>query len=46
MSKADEIKEILEVVEELDKITPEQLDKAIKEADKYYQELRLDRRRR
>ena len=46
MSKADEIKEILEVVEELDKITAEQLDKAIKEADKYYQELRLDRRRR
>ena len=46
MSKADEIKEILEVVEELDKITPKQLDKAIKEVDKYYQEHRLDRRRR
>lgn len=46
MSKVDEIKEILEVVEELDKITPEQLDKAIKEVDKYYKELRLDRRRR
>ena len=46
MSEADEIKGILEVVEELDKITPEQLDKAIKEVDKYYQELRLDRRKR
>ena len=34
MSKADEMKEIIEVIEELDKITPEQLDKAIKEADK------------
>ena len=43
MSKADEMKEIIEVIEELDKITPEQLDKAIKEADK---ELWLDRRRR
>ena len=46
MSEEDEIKEVEEVLKKLNKITPEQLDKAIKEADKYYQELRLDRRRR